>query len=91
MCLLVGVSLSLFAEIAAQTTTSGAVTGVITDQTNAVVPNADVEIKDLARGTAQSTKTPTWTRVISGIFNALKLEGSKAGASLMGSGSRSRL
>jgi carboxypeptidase family protein len=32
-------------------------TGVITDQSNAVVPNADVEIKDTVKGTTQSTKT----------------------------------
>jgi len=41
----------------AQTTTSGGLTGVITDQSNAVVPNADVEIKDNRKGTIQSTKT----------------------------------
>ena len=41
----------------AQTTTSGSLTGVITDQSNAVVPAAVVEIKDNAKGTSQSTKT----------------------------------
>ena len=30
----------------AQTTTSGGLAGVVTDPSNAVVPNADVEIKD---------------------------------------------
>ena len=55
--LLSGVSASFFSKIAAQTMTSGGLTGVITDQTNAVVPNADVEIKNLSRGTTQSTKT----------------------------------
>jgi hypothetical protein len=44
-------------SITAQTTTSGALTGVITDQTNAVVPNAEVELKDLDKGTTQTSKT----------------------------------
>ena len=42
---------------AAQTTTSGAVTGVVTDQSLAVLPNADVEIRDIDKGTTESTKT----------------------------------
>src|SRR5271154_6000573 len=42
---------------AAQTTTSGAVTGVVTDQSLAVLPNADVEIRDVNKGTTASTKT----------------------------------
>ena len=41
----------------AQTTTSGGLTGVVTDPSSAVVPNADVEIKDNAKGTTQLTKT----------------------------------
>ena len=41
----------------AQTTTSGAVTGVVTDQSGAVVPDADVEIRDVNKGTTESTKT----------------------------------
>jgi hypothetical protein len=41
----------------AQTTTSGGLTGVITDQSMAVVPKADVEIRDNAKGTTHSTKT----------------------------------
>lgn len=41
----------------AQTTTSGGLVGVVTDPSNAVVPNADVEIKDNAKSTHQSTKT----------------------------------
>jgi len=41
----------------AQTTTSGAVTGVVTDQSGAVVPNADVEIRDVNKGTTESTET----------------------------------
>jgi hypothetical protein len=48
---------SLTSGLNGQTTTSGALTGVITDQTDAVVPDASVEIKDIAKGTAQSTKT----------------------------------
>src|SRR5271155_3996058 len=42
---------------AAQTTTSGAVTGVVTDQSGAIVPNADVEIRDVNKGTTESTET----------------------------------
>jgi Carboxypeptidase regulatory-like domain len=41
----------------AQTTTSGGLAGVVTDPSNAVVPNAAVEIKDETKGTHQSTKT----------------------------------
>jgi hypothetical protein len=41
----------------AQTTTSGGLTGVITDQSSAVMPNAIVEISDEARGTTRTTKT----------------------------------
>lgn len=41
----------------AQTATSGAVTGVVTDQSLAVLPNADVEIRDSNKGTTESTKT----------------------------------
>ena len=44
-------------ELRAQTTTSGAVTGVVTDQSLAVLPNADVEIRDINKGTTESTKT----------------------------------
>src|SRR6266851_9355916 len=40
-----------------QTTSSGALSGVVVDKTNAVVPNADVEIKDVAKGTTELTKT----------------------------------
>jgi hypothetical protein len=41
----------------AQTTTSGALSGVVTDPSHAVVPDAGIEIKDNAKGTTQSTKT----------------------------------
>ena len=44
-------------ELRAQTTTSGGLTGVVTDQSGALVLNADVEIKDNSKGTTQSTKT----------------------------------
>jgi hypothetical protein len=44
-------------ELRAQTTTSGGVTGVVTDQSLAVLPNADVEIRDINKGTTESTKT----------------------------------
>ena len=40
-----------------QTTASGALTGAITDPSGAVVPDAQVLIKDLTKGTVQSFKT----------------------------------
>src|SRR5215467_936983 len=56
--LLVGIlAFSLTRNLHAQTTTSGALNGVVTDQTNAVVVNAEVELKDIAKGTTQSAKT----------------------------------
>jgi hypothetical protein len=50
-------SVSLFPESDAQTTTSGALAGVVTDQSSAIVQDADVEITDQAKGTVQSTRT----------------------------------
>jgi len=50
-------AISFPGELHAQTTTSGGLTGVVTDQSHAVVPDAVVEIKDNAKGTTQSTKT----------------------------------
>ena len=44
-------------ELGAQTTTSGGLTGVVTDQSGAVFPDASVEIKDDAKGTKQSART----------------------------------
>jgi hypothetical protein len=44
-------------ELNAQTTTSGALAGVVTDQSGAVISDADVEIRDNAKGTTQSTTT----------------------------------
>ena len=44
-------------EVTAQTTTSGELAGVVTDQSDAVIAGADVEIRDIAKGTTQSTRT----------------------------------
>jgi len=44
-------------KLKAQTTTSGGLAGVVADPSNAVVPDADVEIRDSAKGTTHSTKT----------------------------------
>jgi len=44
-------------KLNAQTTTSGGLTGVVTDSSHALVPDANVEIKDNAKGTIQETKT----------------------------------
>jgi hypothetical protein len=44
-------------RLSAQTTTSGGLAGVVTDPSGAVVPNAEVGIKDNAKGTIQLTKT----------------------------------
>jgi carboxypeptidase family protein/TonB-dependent receptor-like protein len=44
-------------ELPAQTTTSGALTGVVTDASKAIVPDAVVEIRDVAKGTVQTAKT----------------------------------
>jgi hypothetical protein len=41
----------------AQTTTSGGLTGVVTDASHAVVPDAVVDIKDNTKGANQSAKT----------------------------------
>ena len=50
-------AVSTASTLRAQTTTSGGLTGIVADQTNAVVPGAYVEIKDNDKGTTQSTKT----------------------------------
>jgi Carboxypeptidase regulatory-like domain len=44
-------------KLNAQTTTSGGLTGVVTDPSHALVSDADIEIMDNAKGTTQSTKT----------------------------------
>src|SRR5713101_1354229 len=41
----------------AQTTTSGGLTGLVTDASGAVVVGADVEITSNSKGTTQATKT----------------------------------
>ena len=51
------VAASLPSKLDAQTTTSGGLTGVVTDPSHAVVPDAGVEIRDNVKGTTQSTKT----------------------------------
>jgi hypothetical protein len=50
-------AISFASVLNAQTTTSGALTGVVTDPSNAVVPDVSVEIRDDAKGTSQETKT----------------------------------
>jgi len=47
----------LVGGMSGQTTTSGALSGVVVDQTGAVVPGAVVEIADVAKGTTESSKT----------------------------------
>jgi hypothetical protein len=44
-------------KLNAQTTTSGGLTGVVTDPSHAIVPEAGVEIKDEAKGNVQTTNT----------------------------------
>lgn len=44
-------------KLSAQTTTSGGLTGVVSDPSHAVVPDASVELRDNSRGTVQSAKT----------------------------------
>jgi hypothetical protein len=44
-------------KAAAQTSTTGDLTGVVTDPTGAVIPNIKVELKDLQRGGTRETKT----------------------------------
>lgn len=43
--------------MSAQTTASGGLTGVVTDQSSALITNAEVEIRDIHKGTVQSTET----------------------------------
>ena len=53
--LLLAVCVSI--ELHAQTTTSGGLTGVVTDPSGAVVPDAEVGIRNTSKGTNQSLKT----------------------------------
>ena len=57
--LLLILSLVLFSthDSRAQTTTSGGLTGVVSDPSHAVVPDAVVELRDNAKGTMQTAKT----------------------------------
>jgi hypothetical protein len=48
---------SVLQKLNAQTTSSGALAGVVTDQTGAVIVEAEVEIRDNSKGTTQSTRT----------------------------------
>src|SRR5207249_8331376 len=57
LALLIGVSLFFLCELNAQTTASGAVAGVVTDQSLAVIIEAEVEIRNDAKGMTQSTRT----------------------------------
>ena len=50
-------AISFSTEMTAQTTTSGGLTGVLTDPTHAVVVGAEIEIEEQSKGTTQSTKT----------------------------------
>src|SRR5205085_2950964 len=51
------VAVLLVGGVSGQTASSGALSGVVIDKTNAVVPDATVEITDVAKGTTDSTKT----------------------------------
>ena len=49
--------LCLSNKLSAQTTVSGGLTGVIIDSSSAVIPDAQVQIKDNSKGTVQASKT----------------------------------
>lgn len=49
----------MVSRTAAQTPTSGDITGVVTDPSGAVVPSAQVQLKDLAHGNVQTATTNT--------------------------------
>ena len=55
--LVVLLALSFQQNAAAQTSTTGDLTGVVTDPTGAVIPNVKVVLKDLKQGTNRETKT----------------------------------
>jgi hypothetical protein len=50
-------ALSLANSLSAQNATSGGLTGVVTDPSDAVVPGANVELKDNAKGISQTKST----------------------------------
>lgn len=45
------------ARVPAQTTTTGSISGMVTDPSGAVVPDASITLKDLSRGATQEAKT----------------------------------
>ena len=47
----------LTSSLRAQTTTSGGLTGIVTDPSGAVIPDTNVEIKDNAKGGVHKSKT----------------------------------
>jgi Carboxypeptidase regulatory-like domain len=51
------VVIALARALSAQTTTSGGLIGVVTDPSGAVLPNANIEIKDDNKGNLQSTRS----------------------------------
>lgn len=57
LVLLIATSLGFCHELSAQTTASGALAGVVIDQSGAVIADSDVEIRNQAKGTAQTSKT----------------------------------
>jgi Carboxypeptidase regulatory-like domain len=50
-------TLSISIELQSQTTISGGLTGVVTDSSGAVVPDAEVGIRNTSKGTSQSSTT----------------------------------
>jgi len=46
-----------FQNAAAQTSTTGDLTGVVTDPTGAVIPNVEVRLRDVQQGATRATKT----------------------------------
>ena len=57
ICLPIAASFSLADRITAQTATSGALTGLVTDRSSAVVPDANIEIRENTEGVTRSTIT----------------------------------
>src|SRR5438309_12102575 len=57
LCSALLLAVSLSSELDAQTTVSGGLAGVITDPSNAVVPDAHVVVRRSTKGTTQSTKS----------------------------------
>src|SRR5580692_4415592 len=56
LALLLAVAVSAL-QLSAQTQTTGEITGVVTDQSGAAVPNAKITLKDDAKGTTTTTET----------------------------------